>query len=425
VRRAAAAALLVLAGVPCGAAGETFDVSAYERRPFEWGGYLEARPERQWLDRDTTGYRLQYPGGSRTSADRLATAAQLSALARSGAVTARFTGLASWIDEPRGADGELRTDEAYAAWQVDERITLEAGKRALRWGKGYAWSPVAFLERPKDPADPEQAREGFAMAVATMVRSFDGPLRTLALTAAMVPTAAGLNPDFGGPGDTGHANVAVKLYGLLYDTDVDLLWAAPGSRGPRVGVDVSRNLAPNLAIHGEWARLTDATRAVLGPDQRLRTETRTHDSLLLGLRYLAPTDTTVIAEIYRNGGGYGRDELGAFHDLVRASVGDPARAGLAAQAAARGYARPDAGRRLAYLRVSQKEPFGLLHVTPAVTLIANTGDRSGSLIPELTYTGVGNLELRARLVMNRGDARSEFGERAARTRLELRARLHF
>jgi hypothetical protein len=32
------------------------------RSAFEWGGFLELRPERQWLDRDRTGYRLLYAG---------------------------------------------------------------------------------------------------------------------------------------------------------------------------------------------------------------------------------------------------------------------------------------------------------------------------------------------------------------------------
>jgi hypothetical protein len=48
-----------------------------------------------------------------------------------------------------------------------------------------------------------------------------------------------------------------------------------------------------------------------------------------------------------------------------------------------------------------------------------------ALIPELLYTGVRNLELRARLALNRGGAGTEFGERVVRSRIELRARLFF
>jgi hypothetical protein len=157
----------------------------------------------------------------------------------------------------------------------------------------------------------------------------------------------------------------------------------------------------------------------------LQGQIRSFDSALIGLRYLTERDTTVIFELYRNGGGYSPDELSAFYDLARASIGNPALAQLASRAAAQGYNRPNAAQRYAYLRVSQKEPFDILDVTPSVSLLANTGDHSWSLVPEVVYTGVKNLELRARLAMNRGHAGSEYGERALRSRFEVRARAHF
>ena len=47
------------------------------------------------------------------------------------------------------------------------------------------------------------------------------------------------------------------------------------------------------------------------------------------------------------------------------------------------------------------------------------------VLTELLYTGITNVELRARVVLNRGDEGSEYGERAVRSRAELRARLYF
>ncbi|MDP1900776.1 MAG: hypothetical protein Q8K96_10030 [Rubrivivax sp.] len=424
--RAAAAWLVLLAAASCAWADESFDAAAYEKKAFEWTGFVEARPERQWLRQDSAGYLLQYPGETRRTANRLGGAAELSGVLRRQSLSFNFTGHASWIDEPRGSDSDSRLYEAYAGWQIDERSNVELGKRALRWGKGYAWSPVAFLERAKDPTDPELAREGFVMTTGSYVRSFEGPLQTLALTAAVVPTRDGLNTDFGGGAtNAGHSNAAFKLYGLLYDTDIDLIWATRGSRGPRFGIDFSRNLGSQWELHGEWARITDAPRVVLTAGNTLQTQTRSYTSALVGLRYLTERDTTFIFELYRNGGGYRTDELGAFYDLVHASAGNPALAQLASQAALQGYNRPNAAQRYAYLRVSQKEPFDILDFTPSLTLIANTGDRSGSLIPEVLYTGIKNLELRARLALNRGGAGSEYGERASRTRAELRARLYF
>ncbi len=426
MNRLAGITLLALAAASAVHADEGFDPSAYDKKAFEWTGFVEARPENQRLRPGSAGYQLQYPGETRSTANRLGGAAELSAVLRQRSLSFNFTGHASWIDEPRGSASDYRHYEAYAGWQVDERLNVQLGKRALRWGKGYAWSPVAFLERAKDPTDPELAREGFVMATGAWVRSFDGPVKALSLTAAAVPTTSGLNEDFGGGAtNAGHGNPALKLYGLVYDTDIDVIWAGRGSRGPRFGIDFSRNLGSQFEVHGEWARVSDAPRAVLTPANALQTQIQTYGSALIGARYLSERDTTIIFELYRSGGGYSTDELGAFYDLVHASAANPALTLPASRAAVQGYNRPSAAQRYAYLRVSQKEPFDILDFTPSVTLIANTGDHSWALIPELLYTGIKNVELRARLALNRGDLGSEYGERAARSRLELRARLFF
>ena len=420
-------ALVAASAAPSTAwADESFDASAYDKKAFEWTGFVEGRPEHQRLRLGSAGYQLAYLGDTRGSANRLGGAAELSAVLRHQAFSFRFTAHASWLAEPRGSTRDYRNYEAYAGWQIDERWNLELGKRALRWGKGYAWSPVAFLERAKDPTDPELAREGFVMATGSWVRSFDGPLQTLALTAAAVPTRTGLNDDFGaGANPAGHANPALKLYGLVADTDLDLIWAARGSRGPRLGIDFSRNIGSQFEVHGEWARVADAPRVLLTPANTLQTESRSYQSMLVGARYLSERDTTVIVEFYRNGGGYTTDELASFYGLARASATNPALSLPASRAAAQGFNRPYAAQRYAYLRVSQKEPLDILDFTPSLSVIANLADHSASLIVEALHTGIRNLELRARAALNHGGPGTEFGERAVRSRFELRARLFF
>ena len=422
VRRAALLLVTALAAAPPLQADETFDAGAYDKKTFELTGFVELRPEYQWLRRDSAGYLLQFPGQARSAMTRSSEALEVSGVWRRESLALRFTGHAGWQDDARGSESDARMYETYLGWQASERANFELGKRALRWGKGYAWSPVAFLERAKDPADPELAREGFVMATAGWVRSFDGPLRTVAVNAALVPTTSGLNEDFG---PSGHLNPAIKLYALAFDTDVDLVWAARGSRGPRFGVDFSRNLGSNLEVHGEWARTSDAPQALLGAGNVLATATRSTTSALLGLRYLTQRETTIILELYRNGGGYTEGELTQFFRLARAAAAQPALLPSAQRAAAAGYTRPNAARHYAYLRVSQKEPFDILDFTPAVSLIANTTDRSYTFIPEVLYTGVRNLELRGRLAFNRGNAWTEYGERPVRSRFELRARYFF
>ena len=61
----------------------------------------------------------------------------------------------------------------------------------------------------------------------------------------ILPVYEDINDEFG---QTGHVNVAAKLYALLYDTDLDLLFFTGASRTTRLGFDFSRNLLSNLEL---------------------------------------------------------------------------------------------------------------------------------------------------------------------------------
>ena len=78
-----------------------------------------------------------------------------------------------------------------------------------------------------------------------------------------------------------------------------------------------------------------------------------------------------------------------------------------------------------FLRIAQKDPFGLLYVNPASTLFVNLLDGSFSWAPELMYKGITNLELRLKATFLAGKNREEFGEKPFRYRIELRSRYFF
>jgi hypothetical protein len=233
-----------------------------------------------------------------------------------------------------------------------------------------------------------------------------------------------VNSDYGPPG---HVDVGGKLYLLWYDADIDLVYGSQGSRGARWGADFSRNLGSNAEIHGEWARFTDAPRVVLTPAGTLANEPRSYTSYVIGGRYLTERETTFILEYYRNGAGYSEAEQEQFYSFAQGALasGAPVASAIARQAASQGYTRPNAGQHYAYLRISQKEPFNILYFTPAVTAIVNVKDGSYSLVPELLYTGINNLELRLRVALTQGDRFTEYGEKAVSTRVELRIRFFF
>src|SRR5690242_12620396 len=50
---------------------------------------------------------------------------------------------------------DLRLREGYARVSVLSWLDVEAGKRLLRWGTGYAFTPTGLLDPPRDATDPQ------------------------------------------------------------------------------------------------------------------------------------------------------------------------------------------------------------------------------------------------------------------------------
>lgn len=417
--------------LPAAAAQESdsFDVSPFEKKPLELNGYAEFKGEQFTFDRQAALYQLGFfDQPQRDDSDRGTGSLQLESIYRHGIATAHVLAYGSYAHDDTGNDRDTRLYEASVSVQPGSRATYDLGKKTLSWGKGYAFNPVGFVQRAKDPNDPELAREGFVIAGGNFVRSFEGTLKTVALTPLLVPTTASLNADFG---TADHLNPAAKIYFLYADTDIDLMMLGAGAKSARYGFDFSRNLGTNLEVHGEWARTASATRPVVDEAGNVAPIEASATSYLLGLRYLSDSQLTTLFEYYYNGAGYSEHEMRGFASVVHNDYDQYQTTGNAAPltklrtALQPTVARPNPGRRYLYLRLSQSEPFDILYFTPALTIIANADDRSYSVAPELLYTGITNLELRARVFWLHGARLSDFGEKQNMRRLELRARFYF
>lgn len=425
-----AALLFCLAwGAPLWGEEYRFDPEEIEKRPYHLGGFAELRPALDLLDRNSAQYRVRFfENGRRELEPEFNARLQLDAGLEHGIARLSGQGVLEYQDTPLKEEAGATLNEGYLSLKPSPSLTLAAGKKNLRWGKGYAWNPVAFFDRPKNPDDPELSLEGFWLASADYVRSFDGPLKTLSLTPVLLPAYEDLNSDYG---RSGRVNIGGRLYLLIHDTDIDLLFVSQGSRGWRYGIDFSRNLATNIEIHGEFAWLRDVTRPLLGADGTVRNVTGDSYSWLLGLRYLTERDTTWIAEYFHNGSGYTAAEMDRFFSLADQGFATLRGGGSAQQlqrAAAlnsSSYGRLNPMRNYLYGRVSQKEPFDILYFAPALTMIVNLDDNSLSLAPELLYTGIDNLELRLKGSVAAGAAHTEFGEKLNDARIELRIRYFF
>ena len=91
--------------------------------------------------------------------------------------------------------------------------------------------------------------EGYILATADYIKSFEGPLKTFSFTPVLLPVYDHVNDDFG---NNNNLNMAGRFYFLLYDTDIDLMFMTGGSKPDRYGIDFSRKSPPTLKYTASW-----------------------------------------------------------------------------------------------------------------------------------------------------------------------------
>ncbi|MGB7295966.1 MAG: hypothetical protein WBC70_10290, partial [Candidatus Aminicenantales bacterium] len=135
-----------------------FDVDAFARKALSLDGYLEFRPSLSLLNGDSAFYLLGFYDRDKPKTLAEGYFALLADLAyRKGifeAVLEPYLEAAASLSE---SSAEGRLFQGYLSLKPSPSLTVFAGKRTLRWGKGYAWSPVALVERPKNPNEPDLA----------------------------------------------------------------------------------------------------------------------------------------------------------------------------------------------------------------------------------------------------------------------------
>lgn len=406
----------------------SFNLDEFEKKSFSWGGYAELKWDHARINQDGAFGLLAFYSEPRSDLDRLKSTVQLNGNYNKGIVDLNWLMQAYAQKDQVDSTEDLSIFSAYASIKPSPSVTFELGKKTFKWGKGYAWNPVAFIDRLKDPNNPEESIEGYIVAGVDLIKSFTGKLQTLALTGVLLPVWEDINDDFG---EQEHINFASNLYLLYRDTDINFVFFTGDSRSTRYGIDFSKNLATNLEIHGEISYIPEQKIKVLKNSGLLESHEKAVTNYLLGLRYLTENDITTIFEYYHNEAGYTETEMDRFYQLVTDAnnhyidTGDNSLLRQAASISKSGYAKPQIGRNYLYLRVTQKDPFELLYFTPGVTTILNLDDNSYTLTPEAVYTGFTNWELRLRYSRIDGRTFTEYGEKINENRLELRVRYYF
>ena len=289
------------------------EIPEITRQWWALGGHIEARPILLDLDQQSAAYRLRYF----SNPDGLAVLTNLQLLLDGSATKGPLELRARAVGDLNRSEapwlGSVTAYEAYVSYRPSTRLSLDAGKRTLKWGKGYAWNPVAFLDRPKNPDDPALAQEGFWTVSADFIRSGRGALQTVSFTPALVPVTRRVNQDLCRPAGV-HA--AGRLYLLWHDTDIDVVALAGTEAAPRFGVDLSRNITPAIEVHAEMARVGDTIDRTLGTDGRPANRPAPATNLLVGVRFVLPTSTTFIVEHYHSEAGIPADAFGRFVEDV-------------------------------------------------------------------------------------------------------------
>jgi hypothetical protein len=196
------------------------EIQQVASKPYRLGGFFEFQPTLFGIDRDSAFSRIRFFRSGRGSAyDQYNFRLRLEGSYKRDIFSAFFRADTQVRNDFDGWDEDTRLFEGYVSAKPNENFIFEAGKKVMKWGKGYAWNPVSFIDRPKNPEDPEEALEGSTLFTADYIRSLEGPLKTVTLTTAVIPVYKYVNAKFG---ELRHVNFASKLYLLAYDTDYRL-----------------------------------------------------------------------------------------------------------------------------------------------------------------------------------------------------------
>jgi len=407
-----------------------FEIPEVEKKPYSLNTEFEISGTIKGFDEDSLLFNQKYPN-SRNDDTFFQSDLNLKVEGsyRIGIVKlyARLNGDLYYNDDENW-ENDRKTEEAYVSLLPDPSITLDAGKKVLKWGKGYAWNPAAFFSRPKDIEDPDATLEGYYVISGDLIKSIDSPLKTIALTPVILPVLRHINDKWGTEREI---ILGGKIYFFAFDTDLDIMFLSGEEVEDKFGVDFSKNISVNFEIHGEAAIVLDYVKYITDQQGNLTEKKYDAKNYLLGIRYLTSHDTTYIFEYFRNGQGYTKGEMQDYFTLIEDGYQEyinsqsMAKLSKSRQYGSQFYNKQNVMKDYLYLKMSQKEPFNILYFTPAVTCIFNINDKSASIMPQITYTPITNLELDLKAMLLLGGGHTEYGERINDYKIMTAVRYYF
>ncbi len=290
--------------------------------------------------------------------------------------------------------------EAYLTFSPNYNFYYQVGKSSIYWGKGYAFNPIGVINPIKDPDDPENSGEGKNMLNLEYTKSYSkGIIQNF--TGNLVLLFEN-NDTENGLGEIENIATAFKSYFLVMDSDLDFVFYN-GNDQKSVGMDISKNIIPELEIHGEYIYNYDTNLNSINQSGELIEEKGESSSYLIGMKYLLKTNTSIVLEYFYDGkrlekvdydnvyNNYKDDYTKAFNTYKK-FVKNPMQKYL-------------------YLKVSQPEPLNLLYSNISYTNIYNLLDNSNSSKVHFSYEPYNNMNYYVDFFGLIGEESTEFGDK--------------
>jgi hypothetical protein len=299
---------------------------------------------------------------------------------------------------PSDDRSRLRAREAYARASLTSWLDVEGGKRLLRWGTGYGFTPTGLLDPPRSATDPQDhlgLNEGMVLVRADAFRG-----ATAVTIAAAAPR---LNRDattIAAP----RRLLALRVRTAIAGVELAAVAAATDHRRLSWGANFTHVIGRRLEYHGELLVHDDesAWRRLLVPGESRPREV----SGLVGLQYTMDLGLNLIVEYYHDGNGlssslWSRLYEGAERQRMMDTLVGPVAADVPPAAGPRG--RPTR-RNLLFLRGSTANTDAV--ISPAWISIFSLDDGGVTLVPTLTIAPTRRLQVYGRAVALTGRARS-------------------
>lgn len=340
------------------------ELETIETKPYEYSGYIKGDYKYQSINESSTSY----PSKNKSSQNSYLGELFLNYQYFIDKYTFHFDFMANYDNTDSVEENTNIINQGFIHYKHDSNHQLYLGKKAAKWGKGYYINPVAFIDRKKDPNDPESNREGFIQFNYKYNKVFSkrvqstkkSDLKNITLDLVYIQTSKNTNKDL----YNGNSNiVALKTYLLYKDIDIDFIYAYNDKDTNKVGGDFSTNIETNFEIHGEYARFDNG-----------------YYSYLFGIKYLTENSLTILSEyFYQN-----------ETQLQNTPFWD---------------------NRYIINSFTQKEPFDVLYFNLYYKNMLNLDDNSHQNKIGMLYTGIKNLDIDFSISKNIGSELTEYGNK--------------